>query len=47
MSEEEPLEIVRRAMEDRNVYEEMASKESEVWSSLLPNLETSDASAVD
>lgn len=47
MSEEEPLEIVRRAMEDRSVYEEMASKESEVWSNLLPNLETSDASAVD
>ena len=45
--ESESLEIVRRAMEDRSVYEEMASKESEVWSSLLPNLETSDASAVD
>lgn len=40
-------EIIRRAMEDRAVYDEMARRESEVWGRMLPNREANPATAAD
>ncbi len=47
MSLDKALEIVRQAMADRSVYDAMAARENEVWGTILPALETSQAKLED
>jgi hypothetical protein len=42
MSADKAAEIIRRAMADRSLYDEMAERENEVWGNILPNREESD-----
>ena len=42
MSADKAAEIIRRAMADRSLYDEMAERENEVWGKILPNREESD-----
>jgi SAM-dependent methyltransferase len=47
MSLDKALEIVKQAMADRGVYDAMAARENEVWGSILPALENSNAKLED
>jgi 2-polyprenyl-3-methyl-5-hydroxy-6-metoxy-1,4-benzoquinol methylase len=47
MSLDKALEIVRQAMADRSVYDAMAARENEVWGTILPALENSQAKLED
>ena len=42
MSADKAAEIIRRAMADRSLYDEMAERENEVWGKILPDREESD-----
>ncbi|HZS16597.1 MAG TPA: hypothetical protein VFA51_01565 [Candidatus Udaeobacter sp.] len=42
MSADKANEIIRRAMTDRSVYEEMAARENEIWGRILADREESD-----
>lgn len=47
MSDSTAREIIERAMANRSVYDAMAARESEVWGSILPALEHSEARVED
>lgn len=47
MIESKAREIIERAMTDRAIYDAMAARENEVWGTILPDLERSEASAED
>lgn len=47
MSLDKALEIVKQAMTDRSVYDAMAARENEVWGTILPALENSQAKLED
>lgn len=47
MSLDKALEIVKQAMTDRSVYDAMAARENEVWGTILPALEDSEAKLED
>jgi SAM-dependent methyltransferase len=47
MSVDKAGEIVRRAMADRSVYDGMATRENEVWGTILPDRERSEAAMQD
>jgi SAM-dependent methyltransferase len=47
MSANKAQEIIKRAMADRSVYDAMAARENEVWGTILPDLEHSEAQIAD
>ena len=47
MSVDKAVEIVRRAMADRSVYDAMAARENEVWGKILPERESSEIAVED
>jgi SAM-dependent methyltransferase len=47
MSANKAQEIIKRAMADRSVYNAMAARENEVWGTILPDLERSQARVED
>jgi SAM-dependent methyltransferase len=47
MSADKTLEIIKRAMADRTVYDAMAMRESEVWGKILPGMENSEVAIED
>lgn len=47
MSAEKAKDIIKRAMADRAMYDAIAARESEVWGSILPARERSEARARD
>ena len=47
MSANKAQEIIKRAMTDRGVYDAMAARENEVWGTILPDLERSEARVED
>jgi SAM-dependent methyltransferase len=47
MSADKAGEIIRRAMEDRSVYDAMAAAENEVWGKILPDRDQSDLAVED
>jgi 2-polyprenyl-3-methyl-5-hydroxy-6-metoxy-1,4-benzoquinol methylase len=47
MSADKAGEIIRRAMEDRSMYDAMAAAENEVWGKILPDRDQSDLAVED
>jgi SAM-dependent methyltransferase len=47
MKAHDPQEIIKQAMADRSVYNAMAARENEVWGTILPALEHSEARTED
>ena len=47
MSVDKAVEIVKRAMADRSVYDAMAARENEVWGKVLPERESSEIAIED
>ena len=47
MSADKALEIIKKAMADRSVYDAMAAREIEVWGKILPDVEHSEAAIED